>query len=84
MLRVNHAFFFLFFSLGTETFFSCQQCMQFFFGIMVTSLYLVSGPNSSAIALCLVLLHLLGVDPPHKLHLMVKVVEAHEVLVENE
>jgi len=42
------------------------------------------GPNSSAIALCLVLLHLLWVYPPHKLHLMVKEVEAHEVLVEND
>ncbi len=60
--------------------------MQFFFGIVATSLYHVSGTQLRyhAIALCLVLLHLLWVDPPLKLHLMVKVVQAHEVLVENE
>jgi hypothetical protein len=44
----------------------------------------LQDPTLSAIAFCIVLLHLLWVDPPHKLHLMVKVVEAHEVLVENE
>jgi hypothetical protein len=29
----------------TETFFLCQQCMQIFFGIVVTSLYHVSGTH---------------------------------------
>ncbi len=42
------------------------------------------GPKSSAIALSSSTSSIVGVDPPHKLHLMVTVVEAHEVLVENE